>query len=284
MVPEPSVLLGVLVTAWLYGRGVRALWQHAGRGRGIRRWQVVAFAAGLLALVLALASPLDQLAESLFAAHMVQHLLLILIAGPLLVLGMPLVPFLWAIPEASRRGLGRWWRQAGWLRGVWRSLSLPAVAFVLHSLALWSWHAPGLYEAALSSRPIHVAEHLSFLGTSLLFWWSLLHGGRSTYGASVLFVFGMAIESTALGALLTFARSAWYTSHVATAPGFGLSALEDQQLAGLIMWVPGGSIYLVSALALFAAWLKEGESGTPHPAAHTPAGRSSVGFGPPEPR
>jgi putative membrane protein len=267
-IPEPSVLAGVLVAGWLYGRGLRAGWARAGRGRSGRAGRAACFAGGLLAVLVALESPLDGWSDALFAAHMVQHLLLLAVAGPLLALGRPLLPFLWAVPEPSRRGLGAWWKAAGVPRRAWHALSRPLAAFGLHSLALWAWHVPPLYEAALATRGLHLAEHLGFLGTALLFWWTLTHAGRAGYGAGVLYVFGMALQSTVLGALLAVARSPWYTSHLATTAAWGLSPLEDQQLAGLIMWVPGGAIYLVAALALFAAWLRD----TPAPVARsTPA-------------
>jgi len=268
--PEPSALVGVLLAGWLYGRGVRRLWQRAGRGHVVRRWQVACFGGGLAALLVALESPLDSVSEQLFAVHMVQHLLLILAAAPLLVLGAPLAPVLWALPAPSRRAVGGWWRRLA-------TLARPSVAFVLHSLALWAWHLPPLYEAALGSRGVHVLEHASFVLTAALFWWSLLHRGRAGYGVGVLYVFSLALESTLLGALLTFAHGPWYTSHLATTAAWGLSPLEDQQLAGLIMWVPGGVIYLAAALGLFGLWLKDSGQPqpvrTPDPAARTPAGR-----------
>lgn len=262
MIAEPSPLLAVLVVGGLYARGVHAVWTRAGRGHGIRAWQVATFGTGLLALLVALESPLDGLSADLFAAHMVQHLLLILVAAPLLVLPAPLAGLLWGLPADARRGvvvLGRW--LPGWL-------GRPAVAFGLHVLAVWAWHLPRLYEAAVANPWVHVAEHACFLGTAALFWWALLHR-RGAYGAAVLYVFGMAIQSTALGALLTFARSPWYASHLATTAAWGLSPLEDQQLAGLIMWVPGGLIYLAAALGLFGMWLNGGDA--PRPAVRTPA-------------
>jgi len=255
------VIAGCVFAAWLYGRGLRALWQHAGRCRGIRTWQAACFAGGLIILLLALVTPLDEIAAALFSAHMVQHLLLLLAAPPLLVLGQPLVAFAWGLPESSRHGL----RQLRYLH----PLTAPAAAFVLHSVALWLWHAPRLYDLAVADAAVHVLEHSSFLGTAVLLWWALLCSGRVGYGASVLYVFGLGLQSTALGALLTFAGGTWYTAHLGTTAAWGISPQEDQQLAGLIMWIPGGSIYLAAALGLFAAWLKE--SGTPDPAAHTRA-------------
>jgi putative membrane protein len=248
LVPEPGAVVAVVLSAWLYWRGVRTVWGRAGRGHGVQTWQTLCFGGGLLSLLVALESPLDSLSADLFAAHMVQHMLLILVAGPLLVLGSPLLPFLWAVPETSRRRLGAWLVR---LNPVGR----PVVAFCLHSLALWAWHLPRLYEAALANRGVHALEHLSFLGTAILFWWSILHAGRLGYGSGVVFVFGLALETTILGALLTFAEAPWYSAHLTPAPVWGLSALEDQQLAGLTMWVPGGGIYLIVALRLFFIWL-----------------------------
>jgi putative membrane protein len=262
--PEPSALVGLVALAWLYGLGVRTLWTRAGRGHVVSTRQVGVFGVAILILLLALESPLDALSADLFAAHMVQHLLLILVAGPLLVLGAPLAPLLWSFPEPARRAIGR----------VLRRLSFstrPGVAFVLHSLALWTWHAPALYEAALRSRGVHVVEHLSFLLTAILFWWAIRHAR----GASLLYLFGLAVESTVLGALLTFADAPWYAAHAATTAQWGLSPLADQQIAGLIMWVPGGVVYLGTGLALLAAWLKQSSwtDDTPDREARTPVRR-----------
>jgi putative membrane protein len=264
VIAEPSALIGLAVVAAIYARGVRRVWARAGRGRGIRPWQAATFAGGVLGLLVALESPIDQISSDLFAMHMLQHLLLILLAAPLLVLSAPLAALMWGLPKDVRHS-------AAVLARCWPAmLGRPAVAFSLHVLALWAWHVPALYEAAEADRLLHVIEHACFLGTGMLFWSALLQH-RAASGAAVLYVFGMAIQSTALGALLTFARAPWYSSHLTTTAAWGLSPLEDQQLAGLIMWVPGGLIYLAAALGLFGLWLKAGE--TPHPAAHIPARR-----------
>ncbi len=247
--PEPAALLGVLVIAALYARGVSQLWQRAGRAHGVRPWQTVWFGAGLLAIVVALESPLDALSEQLFAFHMTQHMLLILVAAPLLVLGAPVAPLLWAMPELSRRKtVGPWFRRPAAV------LTRPGVAFAAHSLALWLWHLPAFYQAALSTSGVHVLEHLTFLGTAVLFWWAIVHMTRAV---GVLYLFGLALQSTLLGALLAFSPTPWYTAHQASAPAWGLTPVQDQQLAGLIMWVPGSSVYLAAALGLLAAWLRD---------------------------
>jgi putative membrane protein len=267
-VPEPSALVAVVVFGALYWHGVSIVWKRAGRDHVIHTWQVASFSGGLLTVPLALESPLDGLSAELFAAHMVQHLLLLLVAGPLLVLGAPLVPLLWALPEPSRRVLGAWFLQAS-------RLGRPAIAFALHSLAIWAWHVPMLYDAALSNRGVHVLEHVSFLGTAVLFWWAVLYGRRVGYSSGVLYVFGLALQSTVLGALLAFAPAPWYTAHAPTTLGWGMTPLEDQQVAGLIMWVPGGAIYLAAALGLFATWLNGTSRPAPEPdrEAHTPVRR-----------
>jgi putative membrane protein len=190
---------------------------------------------------------------------MVQHLLLMLVAAPLLVLGAPPVAIAWAVPQAWRRDLGRWWRRQKGLSSLWRLLTHPAVVWTLHAMALWLWHLPFLYQAALGSELVHALEHGSFLGTALLFWWVVAqrgHHSRMGYGLGLLFTFTTAMHSGLLGALLTFARQAWYPAYAESAPAWGLTILEDQQLAGAIMWLPAGVIYLVATLALLGLWLQ----------------------------
>lgn len=259
---EPELLLGLALAGWGYARGLSALWQRAGFGRGIHHWRAVAFAAGLVALFVALISPLNGLSAALVSAHMVQHLVLVLIAGPLLVLGAPLVPFLWALPKPMRRALGGWWKQAWALRGAWYALSRPVVVWPLHAAAMWVWHLPGLYQAALESEFVHALEHGCFFGTAILFWRVIVPAGKSgrlSPGAGVLYVFTTGMQSGVLGALLTFAPTPWYPAYAASVGAWGFTPLEDQQLAGLIMWVPAGLVYLHVAALLFLAWLQAEE-------------------------
>jgi putative membrane protein len=263
---KPTLLLGLAIGAWAYGRGVRALWRRAGRGRGLARWRVLAFAAGMLCLLLALVSPVDALGAALFSAHMFQHALLVLVAGPLLVLGMPPTSLLWALDEPARRRVGGWWRQRSILRRAWRAVSHPASAWALHAAALWLWHLPVPYQAALTNDAVHLAEHASFLGTALLFWWAVLGGGPHAQlnpALGVLYLFTFSIQGGILGALMTFTSEPWYPAYAATTAPWGLSPLQDQQLAGVIMWIPGGLIYLVAALIPLALLLEAGNERTP---------------------
>jgi cytochrome c oxidase assembly factor CtaG len=240
----------------MYARGVRAAWRAAGRGRGIAPSHVAAFAGAMAALVLALVSPIDALGGTLFSAHMVQHLLLVLAAAPLLILAAPDRAFTWALPVSLRRAAGRWLNRPG-PRVAGDIATRPLTAWTLHAGALWIWHAPAPYAAALRSDGVHALEHLSFVVTALLFWWVVFrpHGRRRAYGTSVLLVFGTALHSGALGALITFAGESWYPAHAAGAALWGMSALDDQQLAGLLMWIPAGLVYLGAAGVLCAAWL-----------------------------
>ena len=255
---DPTVLAGLLIAAAWYGVGVRRVWTTAGAGRGVTRAQVWCYVAGLATLAAALASPLDAVADDLFSAHMVQHLLLISVAAPLLVLGHPLVPMLWALPRAWRNSLGRRWGTRSALRTAAAALAVPGVAWALHGITLAVWHVPAAYDYALAHEPVHAVEHLSFLATACLFWWVALpgRGGRRlSYGGAILYVTAMAAIMGIYGAVLTFARSPWYTAYGARTADWGLTPLADQQLAGLIMWIPTGVIYLGAALWCFAAWM-----------------------------
>jgi putative membrane protein len=257
---DPLVIASLALTAWLYFRGVRRVWRESGLGHGARKREVWAFACGWLALFIALVSPLHPWGEVLFSAHMTQHEVLMLVAAPLLVLSRPLVPFLWALPFAWRQSLGALGKQSV-IQSVWRAVTNPLAAWAIHAVALWVWHAPLLFQATLKSDLVHTLQHLSFLGSALLFWWALIHGrqGLMGYGAAVLYMFTTSVHSGVLGALITFAGKVWYPAYSATTPSWGLTPLEDQQLGGLIMWIPAATIYIVAGLCLMAGWMRESE-------------------------
>jgi putative membrane protein len=254
------VWLSLALSGWLYARGVRRLWRESGRGRGVRRWEAWCYAGGWAALFVALVSPLHPWGEVLFAAHMTQHEVLMVAAAPLLVLGRPLVAFLWAVPVGCARAVGEA-AKAAWWRRVWASLTNPLTAWALHALALWVWHVPALFEATLRSDLVHTLQHVSFLGSALLFWWALVHGPRGLmgYGAAVLYLFTTSVHTGVLGAFLTFTGRVLYPTYGGTTGAWGLTPLEDQQLGGLIMWVPAGLVYVGAGLALFAGWMRESE-------------------------
>jgi len=220
-----TLALIALAALW-YAAGVRRLWRRAGQGRGIARAQAASFGTGIALLALAVLSPLHDAAERLLWLHMVQHELLMVVAAPLLVLGRPMQAFAHVVPLRVPRFLGD-----------------PLLAFGAHALAIWFWHMPSLFGAALTSEAWHFAQHASFLGSALLFWWTI--AARADL-AALASLFGTMVYTGALGALLAFARVPWY-------PGF---TLEDQQLAGLIMWLPAGLAYPAAALLIASRWLR----------------------------
>jgi putative membrane protein len=251
-----SLLVAGLIgaSALLYARGVRALWRKAGAGHGITPIQVARFASGWAVLALALLSPLDAWAAHSFAAHMLQHELLMVVAAPLFVLARPLEAWTWALPLRTRRACAALGRPLA-VRRCWRALTEPAGAWCAHALALWLWHLPVLFVAALAHEPLHVLQHVSFFASALAFWWAALARPARRPGASAMvLLFTTMLHTGALGALLTFAPTPWY----GTADGagvLGLTALEEQQLGGLVMWLPGSLAYLVAGLAIAHAWL-----------------------------
>ena len=250
---DPGIVIPLAVAAWLYARGARV--QRISTPR-----QHVFFWSGWISLVVALVSPLHPLGEVLFSAHMVQHEILMLVSAPLLVLSRPLVTFLWGMPFEWRRSLGQW-AKTDYIHHSWTFLTDPLTAWSIHAAAIWSWHAPFLFNLTLKSELAHSAQHLSFFLSALLFWWALFYArGRKAYGAGVFYLFTTAVHTGILGALLTFAPHIWYSSYSTTTQSWGLTPLQHQQIGGLIMWIPASRIYLVAGLWLFAAWLKESDA------------------------
>jgi cytochrome c oxidase assembly factor CtaG len=263
----------LVVLAAAYAAGVTRIWKSAGAGRGISYAQVAAFGAGWVTLVIALASPLDEWSETLFVAHMAQHELLMVVAAPLIALSAPLIALLWIAPAGRRRQ----WIEAvrnPVLSGAWAALTAPATVWLLHAFALWIWHLPSLYQAALEHEAIHAVQHICFFATATLFWWTMAHGryGRLGYGAAVVYLFATALHSGVLGALLAFSPEVWYPAYSSGRGDWGLLPLQDQQLAGLVMWVPAGLVFAFGGLVFFAAWLRESERRSRFPT-HSPRQR-----------
>lgn len=272
-----TILLGIALAGLLYTRALRALWKSAGPGGGVTYWQAAGFYTGLAVLFAALVSPLDAMSGVLFSAHMTQHLLLMMVAAPLLVFGARPAVLAWAFPTGRRVYLARAWRRRSSLRFAWSRLSSPLSAWLLHAAAFTAWHVPGPYQAAVRDEFLHFLEHASFLGAALLFWWVLSHSsprGAFNYGAGMLFVFSMAMYSGVFGALITFSRQVWYPLYTGYVHLWGLTPHEDQQLAGAIMWIPGNFIYLIAFLSLLAAWFRAMERSENRGAAMRPSRKS----------
>jgi cytochrome c oxidase assembly factor CtaG len=259
---EPTVLIGcadLLIAYWLFARPLTG-----------RAWL---FGGGVLALALALLSPLDTIGDTyLFSVHMVQHLLLILVVPPMLLLGVP--PRTWA--RILR------WAPA---RRVERTLGRPPLSWVLGIGTLWVWHAPVLYDMAVANEGVHVVQHLTFLVTATAFWWPVLTPlaqSRLSLPATMAYLIGAAVASSILGVIITFAAPGLYPAyeHPFDTRGilplirgqWGISYAFDQQLGGLVMWATGGPVYLLACLSALARWFNEAEEADRFPAPQSRSG------------
>ena len=253
-------LVAIAVTALLYALGGRS---SATPPDAAKRWRGAAFYAGLATLALAVASPIDAYAGELFWAHMVQHVLLMMVASPLLLLGRPWPRISRPLPLGVRRPLARGvlvGRALAPARSAFRWLGAPAPSFALFNGTLLLWHLPALYDLTLRDGPVHDLEHALFFGTALLFWVHLLPGAtsrprlgdasRAVYATAALLV------SWVLAIVLALAPEPVYAAYAALVqrPG-GLSALADQQLAAGVMWVPASVPYCIVLVVIALRWL-----------------------------
>ena len=244
---EPALVAALGLAALVYGRGWRRLRaRHAGR---IGRANLGAFLLGLGTLFVALASPIDTFADRFLAVHMAQHIVLLVVTPPLLLLGAPVAPLLHGLPAGRTRALF-----ATAVTRLADRLGHPIVCWLAMSVATWGWHVPAAFELAVASRGWHVVEHASFLTAGLLFWWPVVEPWPSRAhwprAAMIPYLLLADVQNTALAAVLTFSDRLLYPSY-GTNPG----ALDDQVAAGLLMWVPMSLAYLVPAGVLTARWL-----------------------------
>ena len=268
---EPALLATLAVAALVHGRGRTRLGRRIARTKEKRR--AVAFYGGLVVLAAALMSPLDAMAAALFSGHMVQHLLLMLVAAPLLVYARPTAALVAGLPAGGREAARD--ARSGPLRGTAHALANPLVVWIIGTLALWAWHMPALYEAALVHEPVHVLEHASFLGAAVLFW-SVVFASGARRGVprpvAIVLVFASGVQSSALGAVLLFASTPLYRVHAAGARVWDVSPLADQQLAGALMWSPPALLYIVVMGWLLVRWFDEMEPASAPDRLLAPAG------------
>ena len=261
--PEPWMLIPMIAAAVIYGIGFVRLKRRSGPGRGelIRRGRI--FAAGIAMLSAATLSPLHALGARSFTAHMAEHELIMLAAAPLLVWSRPLGVMLWAFPQGARQGLAALPRNAA-IGGLWRVLTEPVLATVLQAAALWLWHLPSLFDLALKSEAWHAAQHLCFFVSALFFWSAMLSPRRSPWTTAAL-LFATSMITGALGAFMALSESPWYGPYAALGlAAFGLTPAQDQQLAGVLMWVPGGLFHAVVAVCILAPALRSGRGEAAH--------------------
>ena len=247
------ILLNLSLLGWLYLHGLRRLWHKAGNGRGVSRGQAASYLGSLAVLFVALISPLDALSAELASAHMIQHMLLMVVAAPLFVLGVPGLVLTW--------GLARKWRPmaASWRRWLdTDALGRPLLPWILYAATLWVWHLPSAYQAALIDPLVHDAQHLSFFVMACLFWRMVLaplRRHRLHPLTTVLVLFTTSLHATLLGVFMTLSPALWYDFYTRRTAVWGLTPLEDQHLAGLIMWMPSCLVYPAVAAAVFGMWL-----------------------------
>jgi putative membrane protein len=258
---DVPLLLGMGLALWAYRRE-----RLSGPRRQSDAWRARCFAGALAVVAVALVSPLDAVSGALASAHMVQHVLLLLVAAPLLALSSPGNTLLRGTPAAVRQATGRWRRRFRVTPAQLRPLRNPAAVWALHVATIWFWHASVPYDAALDNGLVHVVEHASYVVTGLWFWQVVLGArGAVSNGLGILLVFTMAMQSVFLSALLTFASGPWYSGYESTTQAWSLEPLADQQLAGVIMWIPAGLVYLGVALALLTRWISATERDATHP-------------------
>src|ERR1700674_5339878 len=262
---EPAVLIAVEVAAVLYlvGGAGRPRRHHASAGK----WRELAFWLGLATILLALQSPIEILARQLFWVHMVQHLMLMVVAAPLLAVSAPWIRIWRALPLAFRRSVARplfLHPRLAPLRVLYKQLARPGVIWTLAAVNLWLWHLPALYDLTLRNHSVHHLEHALFLGLGLAFWAHVFdqHPFHAPLGtlARASYVFFAMVQSWGLAAVLSFATGPFYAYALLPSRPGGISALTDQQIGGGMMWVPGAITYSIVFIALLFQWLAEEDS------------------------
>jgi putative membrane protein len=241
-------------SAILWSIGFTRRWRRTHSGKSLLRRERLWFALGWITLALAVLSPLHSAGARSFTMHMIEHEIIMMVAAPFLALSRPLPTMLWGFAQPWRAWIGAAVARSGQL---WRTISAPLFATIVQAAALWLWHTPSLFDLALRDDFWHAAQHVSFFLTALLFWAAML-SARHAIGLRALCLFATSIVSGALGALMAFSESPWYAPYalLGMTPQ-GLTPGEDQQLAGILMWVPGGFVHAGAALALLAPFLRE---------------------------
>ncbi len=250
---HPDIIVGLFLLECLYLWGVGPLRRRYGWAQEVETKKVVWFTAGVVVTYVALTSALHELADSyLFSAHMVQHLLLVLVAPPMLLVGVPC----WLLRPLFRNT---------WVVKTARVITHPIAAFLLLNAVIGVWHFPALYDLALQVHGFHVAEHLMFLAAGVISWWPVYSPSpeipRASYPMQMLYLFVLSLPMGFIGAAITFSSSILYTWYAHVPPIWGMNPVEDQQIAGLIMKIPGTMYYLVFMTVIFFAWFNKNERG-----------------------
>ncbi len=247
---DPTIVAALSVVGWLYWRGWHPTRDGTAHG--------AAMLAGLITVAVALLSPIDAIGAILFSGHMVQHVLLISVAAPLIAWAAPGGAILRGTPVTVRRRFVATRRRSGLNPTTLTRLRHPAVRWLGLVGTLWIWHSAALYSLAVDNDIAHAAEHATFLAASVAFWTIIVGPTRAVIapGLAILAVFTLTLQGIVLSMLMTFSPLVWYEPYANTATGWGIDPLTDQQLAGVIMWIPTGFIHVGITLALLARWLR----------------------------
>jgi putative membrane protein len=263
--PElPGVLLAwrfeLLPLAGVAVATVAYLWAARRVGRRHRsnpppRWRTAAFLSGMAAIVVALCSPIEAYEGQLFSVHMVQHMLLELVAAPLILLGAPVTLTLRVASPGVRRGL-----LAILHSRIVAVLTFPLLTWLLFAAVNWGWHFSTLYDDALENVPLHYLQHATFLIAALLFWWPVVGADpgrwRLRYPVRLFYLFLAMPQNSFLGVALMSAPAVLFPHYLTTLRPWGPSPLTDQNLGGIVMWVFGDLVFLIAMAAVVAAWVR----------------------------
>ena len=254
---DPWITVPIALAGVLYATGSVKLWRRSNDRRFLMR-SAAAYWSGWAALVIALVSPVHYLGEHLFTFHMIEHEIVVAVAAPLIVAARPVGVLVWGLPRRFRREAMKIMR-SGPVEKTWEIVTAGFVATALHGLAIWVWHVPAFFDATVTNILLHRLQHLSFFVTAIFFWWAVTWKvGR---GAAAWHLFATMMHTSILGALIALAPRVAYVMQTRYAPEWGLTPLEDQQLAGVVMWVPGGIVYAAAALAIVAMWISQSSRG-----------------------
>lgn len=258
---DPELLIPVLLLTTLYLRGL-SVWRN--RSRPHPTWRTASYLLGVTVLLLAIESPLDALAEHHFSMHMIQHELLMMLAAPLILLGAPTTPVLRGLPRSVRRRFVRPIMRRPEAHLLYQTITHPLIVAVTFTALLWAWHlAPGWYDSALENRVLHDLQHVSFMLSGLLLWWNIIDPAplksRIGYITRMGLLVVLSTPKSFLGALITFNDSTLYGFYEEVRPILELTPMQDQEIGGLIMWVPSQMMFLLSAGIVFAVWAHKAE-------------------------
>jgi cytochrome c oxidase assembly factor CtaG len=258
--------LDVITVLLTFGTLYTIGWQRLRRKQAklATNWRIAAYYAGLLSLVIALMSGIDTFQTQLFFIHMTQHIVLVMIAPPLLLIANPMPFLLWAIPRQERQLIAGFLTQKSRFRRMFVKLTAPGLVWLFYAINLWLWHDPNPYNEAIVNDTLHDIEHLTFFLTGMALWWHITNAapyfhGRRTYAMRIALVIATYFQNLLIGVGITMSGTLIYTYYAGVPRVWGIDPIRDQTIGGLIMWIPGGMMYLMALLGLIALAVQESE-------------------------